>query len=162
LCTKKAIGNISSGEKWVAGTLQVAIILFEVLEGGKQFWFLKFLIPKLTVVDPNQDTLDELIDSVDLSSYGLERAKLNQNIGFDSTQTKLGSQNPTTRGCRDGEPKADPLDEIVRSFSERWFQGWSATPQEQRVKFVNIAESDRARPDFREKYENNPDPQNRS
>ena len=44
-----------------------SIMPFEVLAWEKLFWFLKFLIPKLKVQDPNQDTLDELLDAVDLS-----------------------------------------------------------------------------------------------
>jgi type I restriction enzyme R subunit len=59
------------------------------------------------------------------------------------------------------DEQKDSLDEIVRSFNEHWFQGWSATPEEQRVKFVNIANSIKAHPDFTEKYKNNPDPHNR-
>mgnify|MGYP006208211273 CR=1 FL=1 len=51
--------------------------------------------------------------------------------------------------------ETDPLDEIIRTFNERWFQGWSATPEEQKVKFVNIAESIRNHPDFESKYKNN-------
>jgi type I restriction enzyme, R subunit len=53
------------------------------------------------------------------------------------------------------------LDLIIKSFNERWFQGWEATPEEQRVKFVNIAQSMRNHPDFKEKYAENPDAQNR-
>lgn len=139
-----------------------AIMPFEVLEWEKLFWFLKFLTPKLKVVDPDQDTLDELLDAVDLSSYGLERIKLNQDIGLDASQTELDPQNPNPRGYRDGDPERDPLDEIIQSFNERWFQGWSATPEEQRVKFVNIAKSLRAHPDFEGKFANNQDPQNRA
>ena len=41
------------------------------------------------------------------------------------------------------------------------FQGWEATPDEQRVKFVNIAQKIRIHPDFVEKYQHNPDTQNR-
>jgi len=138
-----------------------AIIPFEVVEWEKLFWFLKFLVPKLKIQDPDQDTLDELLDSVDLSTYGLERVKLGHNIGLDASETQVDPQNANPRGYREGEVEIDALDEIVRSFNERWFQGWSATPEEQRVKFVNIAQSIRAHPDFEDKYENNSDPQNR-
>lgn len=138
-----------------------SIIPFEVLEWEKLFWLLKFLIPKLKIMDPNQDMLDELLEAVDLSSYGLERTKLNHGIGLDASDTELSPQNPNPRGNRDGEPETDPLDEIIRSFNERWFQGWSATPEEQRVKFVNIVNSIRAHPDYTAKYEDNADPYNR-
>ncbi len=138
-----------------------SIIPFEVLVWEKLFWLLKFLIPKLKIKDPNQDMLDELLEAVDLSSYGLERTKLNHEIGLDATDTELTPQNPNPRGNHDGDPKTDPLDEIIRSFNERWFQGWSATPEEQRVKFVNIVNSIRAHPDYTAKYEDNADPYNR-
>lgn len=138
-----------------------SIIPFEVLVWEKLFWLLKFLIPKLKIKDPNQDMLDELLEAVDLSSYGLERTKLNYEIGLDASDTELTPQNPNPRGNRDGVPETDPLDEIIRSFNERWFQGWSATPEEQRVKFVNIVNSIRAHPDYTAKYEDNADPYNR-
>jgi type I restriction enzyme R subunit len=138
-----------------------SIIPFEVLVWEKLFWLLKFLIPKLMIEDPNQDMLDELLEAVDLSSYGLERTKLNHEIGLDASDTELTPQNPNPRGNRDGDPETDPLDEIIRSFNERWFQGWSATPEEQRVKFVNIVNSIRAHPDYTAKYEDNADPYNR-
>jgi len=60
-----------------------------------------------------------------------------------------------------GEVKEDPLEEINRSFNERWFQGWSATPEEQRVKFLNIVKSVQAHPDYRDKYSENSDPYSR-
>ncbi|TDP79293.1 type I restriction enzyme R subunit [Aquabacterium commune] len=56
---------------------QVAAILpFNNVNWEMLHWFLKFLIPKLKVKDPDQDKLDELLNSVDLSTYGLERSRL--------------------------------------------------------------------------------------
>lgn len=138
-----------------------SIIAFEVLAWEKLFWFLKFLIPKLKIQDPDQDALDELLESVDLSSYGLQRTHLGHDIELDSSESELDPQNPNPRGYREGEQESDPLDDIIRTFNERWFQGWSATPEEQRVKLVNIVDSIRAHPDFSVKYADNPDPHNR-
>jgi len=138
-----------------------SIMPYEIVAWEKLFWFLKFLIPKLIVVDPDADLLDELLESVDLSSYGLERVKLNQSIGLDESEAEVDPQNPNPRG-KHGEEETDPLDEIIRSFNERWFQGWSATPEEQRVKFVNIANSLKAHPDFKAKYQDNTDSHNRT
>ncbi|MCA0447337.1 MAG: DEAD/DEAH box helicase family protein [Bacteroidetes bacterium] len=141
---------------------QMASILpYEVLKWEKLFWFLKFLIPKLIILDPAKDALDELLNSVDLSTYGLERVKLNVNIGLDSSETELEPQNPNPRTAFGGEKIEDPLDLIIKSFNERWFQGWEATPEEQRVKFVNLAQNMRSHPDFKEQYAENPDTQNR-
>ena len=139
-----------------------SIIPFEVLDWEKLFWFLKYLIPKLEIQDPDQDALDELLESVDLSSYGLQRTKLSNAIGLDATEAEVDPQNPNPRGYRGDEPQRDPLEEIVQAFNERWFQGWSATPEEQRVKFLNIVDSVRAHPDFDEKFDTNPDPHTRN
>jgi type I restriction enzyme R subunit len=141
---------------------QVAsIILFEKVEWEKLFWFLKFLIPKLKIEDPEKDLLDKLLESVDLSSYGLQRVKLNHAIALDSTDSELEPQNPNPRGAH-GDDESNALDQIIKTFNERWFQGWSATPEEQKVKFVNIAESIKVHPDFEEKYHNETDPTNRA
>lgn len=138
-----------------------SIMPYEIVAWEKLFWFLKFLIPKLIVKDPDSDKLDALLDSVDLSSYGLQRVKLNYGIGLDDGETELDPQNPNPRGAHGGDDEKDPLDEIIKNFNERWFQGWSATPEEQKVKFINIAESVKSHPDFEAKYQNNPDPHNR-
>lgn len=139
-----------------------SIMPFEVLDWEKLFWFLKFLVPKLKIKDPDQDMLDELLESIDLSTYGLARTKLNHDVELDTSESELDPQNPNPRGYRDGEPERDPLDEIIRTFNDRWFQGWSATPEEQKVKFINVVNSIRAHPDFAEKYEENTDPYNRN
>jgi len=138
-----------------------SIMPFEVLAWEQLFWFLKFLIPKLKIKDPNQDELDELLESVDLSSYGLGRTRLNHSIALDADEATLDPQNPNPRGYREDEAQKDPLEEIIRSFNERWFQGWGATPEEQRVKFLNILDSVQAHPDYEEKFSENPDPYSR-
>ena len=141
---------------------QMASILpYEVVNWEKLFWFLKFLIPKLIIVDGGIDALDELLNSVDLSTYGLERVKLNSSIGLDDSETELDPQNPNPRGAHGTDKEEDPLDLIINSFNERWFQGWEATPEEQRVKFVTLAKSIKAHPDYLEKYSENADAQNR-
>ncbi len=141
---------------------QVAAILpFEILKWEQLFWYLKFLIPRLRIQDTEQDAIDELLNAVDLSTYGLERVKLNASIGLDASETELEPQNSNPRGTHGGDKEEDTLDLIVRAFNERWFQGWEATPEEQRMKFLNIARGMRAHPDFETKYENNPDAQTR-
>ena len=137
-----------------------SIMPYEVAAWEKLFWFLKFLIPKLIVKDPDSEALDALLSSIDLSSYGLQRVKLNHSIELDEAGSELEPQNPNPRGAHDDDER-DSLDEIIRNFNERWFQGWSATPEEQKVKFINIAESVKSHPDFKAKYQNNPDPHNR-
>nr|WP_321239760.1 type I restriction endonuclease subunit R [uncultured Tolumonas sp.] len=138
-----------------------SIIPYDMLLWEKLFWFLKFLIPKLKVQDPESELLDELLNSVDLASYGLQRVKLNYTIDLDAQETTVDPQNPNPRGGHGGDVETDPLDAIINNFNEKWFQGWSSTPEEQKVKFVNIADSVKKHPDFEAKYQNNPDPINR-
>ena len=141
---------------------QMASILpFEVVNWEKVFWFLKFLIPKLIVRDPQGDALDELLQSVDLSTYGLERTKLGHSIGLDEAETEVDPQNPNPRGAHGGEQELDPLDQIINSFNERHFQGWNATPDEQRVKFVSILKYVQQQPNYQTHVVNNADVQNR-
>ncbi|MCY7327589.1 MAG: type I restriction endonuclease subunit R, partial [Saprospiraceae bacterium] len=137
-----------------------AILRYEVVKWEKLFWFLKFLTPKLLIKDPTTEAMDEILNSVDLSTYGLERVKLNTTIDLDATETEVDPQNPNPRGVHNTEEQEDSLDLIIESFNLRWFQGWDATPDEQRVKFVNIAQKMRSHPDFKTKYAGNPDAQN--
>lgn len=97
---------------------------------------------------------------MDLSTYGLERSKLNTAIGLDDNETQVDPQTPTVRGAHGGDEK-DPLEAIIQSFNERWFQGWEATPEEQRVKFLSLSKSVQAHPDFASKVADNQDSQNR-
>lgn len=138
-----------------------SIMPHEIVNWEKSFWFLKFLIPKLKIKDPDADLLDELLNSVDLSSYGLQRVKLNHTISLDDSESELEPQNPNPRGAHGDEVERNPLDEIISNFNERWFQGWSTTPEEQKIKFINIAESIQEHPDYDSKYKNNLDPHNR-
>jgi type I restriction enzyme R subunit len=73
----------------------------------------------------------------------------------------LDPQSPNPRSAHD-DPDHDPLDDIIHNFNQRWFQGWSATPEEQRIKFLNLANGIKAHPDFSAKYRNNPDEHNRN
>lgn len=138
-----------------------SIMPYEVVDWEKLFWFLKFLIPKLIVRTKEDELIDELLESVDLSTYGLERTKLNHAIGLDDAATELDPQNPNPRGAHGGGGEKDPLDEIIQSFNERWFHGWDATPEDQRVKFISISKHIQAHPDYQTKVADNKDAQNR-
>jgi type I restriction enzyme, R subunit len=138
-----------------------SIMPYEVLDWEKLFWFLKFLIPKLIIRTKEDELIDELLESVDLSTYGLERTKLNYSIGLDDSATELDPQNPNPRGAHGGEAEKDPLDEIIKSFNERWFHSWDTTPEDQRVKFISISKNIQAHPDYQSKVAENKDAQNR-
>lgn len=133
-----------------------SIIPYEIIGWEKLFWFLKFLIPKMIIKDADKDKLDELLNSVDLSTYGLERTTIGANIELDDSETALEPQNSNPRGAY-GDEEKDELDAIIDSFNEKWFQGWEATPQEQRVKFINIMNKVKNHNDYKSKYEDNKD-----
>ncbi len=138
-----------------------AILPFEMVEWEKLYWFLKFLIPKLIVKNKQDELLDGLLNSVDLSTYGLERTKVGFQIKLDEAETELDPQNPNPRGVHDTETEEEQLDEIIRIFNERWFEGWDSTPEEQRAKLIKIMEGVKSHPDFEVDYANNPDKQNK-
>ena len=131
------------------------------LRWEKLYWFLKFLIPALKVRDPQQDELDELLNSVDLSTYGLERVRLNEAIVLDEQASEVDPQNPNMRGVHGDDPQQDLLDQIISVFNDRFFSGWDATAEEQRVKILSIARYVKENPKYKEQVENNPDEQNR-
>lgn len=140
---------------------QMACIMsFDNIDWEKLHWFLKFLIPKLKIKDPDKETMDELLDSIDLSTYSLARVKLKEEIGLDSSDAEVDPQNPNVRGVHGGDDDKDPLDEIIKAFNERWFQGWDATPEEQKVKFINIAQHVMNDDNYESQVLNNPDQQN--
>ncbi|MFA7501096.1 MAG: DEAD/DEAH box helicase family protein [Sulfurimonas sp.] len=134
-----------------------SIMPYEIIGWEKLFWFLKFLIPKMIIKDKNKDLLDELLDAVDLSTYGLERVKLSTTIGLDDSATELEPQNANPRGAHGGDSEKDPLDEIIKYFNEKWFHGWEATPEEQKAKFIHIMDRVKTHNDYESKYEKNYD-----
>ena len=138
-----------------------AILEFEMVKWEKLFWVLKFAIPFFIIKDPIIDTLDELLSTIDLSTYGLERVKLNASIGLDTNESELDPQSASLRGAHGGDKEEDELEVIIKSFNERWFQGWEATPEDQKVKFVSLSKSIMGHPDFDLKVIQNIDVENR-
>ncbi len=138
-----------------------SIIPYEIVNWEKLFWFLKFLVSKLVVKTKEDKLIDELLDSVDLSTYGLERTKLNHTIELDESGTEVDPQNPNPRGVHNVDEEKDLLDEIIQTFNERWFQGWDATPEDQRIKFMNLTKSIKRHPDYQTKVAENKDVLNR-
>jgi len=134
-----------------------SIMPYEILGWEKLYWFLKFLIPKLVIIDKDKDKLDELLNTVDLSTYGLQRVRLNTSIELDESQIELDPQNANPRGAHGIDEEKDPLDEIIKNFNEKWFQGWEATPEEQRIKFVHLMEKVKTHSDYKSKFEENHD-----
>ena len=135
------------------------LIPFNNVRWEMQHWFLKFLIPKLKVKDKEGEKLDELLESVDLNTYGLQRVRLNQSIPLNPEETILKPESLNVRGNHD-EPEKNPLDEIIAACNDKHFSGWSATPEEQRVKLVSLLRQIRDNAKLKSQVMNNPDAQN--
>lgn len=136
-----------------------AIIDYEVADWEKLFWFLRFLIPQLIVPGKSADDIKDLLDSVDLNTYGLRRTALNETIELDAEETRLDPNKPVMiNGGVTDDPK-DPLEEILKEFNERWFKGWQATPDDQRAKLVSMAKAVAENEDYQTMVVGNPDQQ---
>ena len=137
-----------------------AIMDYEVVDWEKLFWFLRLLIPQLIVTGPGMDDIKDLLDSVDLNTYGLRRTALNETIVLDAGESTIDPLKPTmvNAGPTD-EPEKDPLDEIIKEFNEHWFRGWEATPDDQKEKLVNITKAVANDADYQNLVIGNPDQQ---
>ena len=137
-----------------------AIMPFEMKDWEKMFWFLRYLIPSLVVTNPEKDGLKDLLDSVDLNTYGLRRTALNETITLDAGETTIDPLKPkmVNAGGEEDDPK-DPLDEILKQFNERWFKGWDATPDDQKMKMISVAQAVAEDEDYKTLVVGNPDQQ---
>lgn len=133
-----------------------AIISFENMNWEKLFWFLKFLIPKMIVKKAEADALDELLNSVDLSTYGIERVRLNETLVLDREESQLDPANSNPRGAH-SDDENDLLENIINDFNTRWFADWDATNEDKRQFFQTFVEKIQEHPDYESKYLNNND-----
>lgn len=137
-----------------------AIMEFEMLDWEKLFWFLRYLIPSLHIDKPGTVDLKDLLDSVDLNTYGLRRTSLNETITLDAGESVIDPNKPVmvNAGGNDDEP-TDPLDVILTEFNERWFKGWEATPDDQKAKIIGVAKAVADDEDYQTLVVGNPDQQ---
>lgn len=139
-------------------TKVAAIMSFEMKEWEKLFWYLRFLIPGLHVDVPGRDTLKDLLDNVDLNTYGLRRTALNQTVELDDSETVVDPNKAAMAGAGGDEIEYDFLEEIVRMFNDTHFKGWEATPDDQKAKLISIVTAIAQDPDYNNLVVGNPDP----
>lgn len=137
-----------------------AIMEFEMIDWEKLFWFLRYLIPSLHIDKPGATDLKDLLDSVDLNTYGLRRTALNETIILDAGETVIDPNKPVmvSASGEDDEP-TDPLDKILKEFNERWFKGWDAAPDDQKAKIISVAKAVADDEDYQTLVVGNPDQQ---
>ena len=138
-----------------------AIIPFNMVEWERLYWVLKPLIPKLSVKTTEDEAIDELLESVNLNTYAIERTALGQKITLKDDGGELTPSNGSPRGVYDPETAEDVLDKIIDDFNKHWFENWHATPEEQRFKLINLVKRIQEHRDFEYKYNNIEDEQSR-
>ena len=136
-----------------------AIMPFEMKDWEKLFWFLRYLIPGLHIAGPDIDSLKDLLDSVDLNTYGLRRTALNESITLDAGEATIDPLKPTMVNAGSEEETKDPLDQILQEFNNRWFNGWDATPDDQKTKLISVAQAVADDEDYQTLVVGNPDQQ---
>ena len=81
------------------------------------WWFLKYLIPKLTI-DDTDDFAADILDDVDMESYRVSRQGM--------TNTALGEEDnevaplPVVGSGQQRDPEFDSLENIIEAFNERF------------------------------------------
>ncbi len=118
-----------------------AILAFDEVEWEKRFWFYRLLLEKMVVPGPKSEDMKELVASVDLTTHGLRRTALNVKIELDPKDGELEPNKPVmAHGSADlAEESKSPLDELLDEFNERWFKGWGAAPEDQKIKVFQVA-----------------------
>ena len=111
------------------------------------------------VTDPGADSLKDLLDSVDLNTYGLRRTALNETITLDSGEATIDPLKPKMVNAGVTSDDKDPLDVILKEFNERWFKGWEATPEDQKTKLISVAKAVSDDDDYKTLVVGNPDQQ---
>ena len=136
-----------------------AIMPFEMKDWEKLFWFLRYLIPSLHITGPDIDSMKDLLDSVDLNTYGLRRTALNEPITLDAGEATIDPLKAKMVNAGGEDETKDPLDEILKEFNNRWFNGWNATPDDQKMKLVSVAQAVAEDEDYKTLVVGNPDQQ---
>ena len=108
---------------------------------------------------PGRDDLKDLLDSVDLNTYGLRRTGLNEKIELDSSETVLDPTKAAMAGAGTSDDAKEELDVILQEFNDKWFKGWDTTPEEQKVKLTAIVNAIKQDNDYLSLIVGNPDKQ---
>ena len=134
-----------------------AIMPYNVRDWEKLYWYLRCLIPVL-IIPVDMDMLD-VLDKIELSTYGLRQTRLNETIRLDPGESVIDplAAQMVNAGVKDEE--LDPLDRIIKEFNEHWFKGWDTTPADQKAKFLVIAKAVVEDRDYQELVVGNPDVQ---
>lgn len=136
-----------------------ALLEYNMPEWERLYWFLKYLNPKL-IVPSDHETVDEILDKAELTNIGIEITKESVRIGLDDSDAEVDPQNARVRGVSNQADEKEELEEIIRTFNMRFFDGWEATEEEKRVKIYSILMEMKDNPQVRQFVVGAPDYQN--
>lgn len=134
-----------------------ALMSFDAPSWEKMYWYLRLLIPQLRISDTNGEHGDDLYDHVDLKTYGLARTAVNKRIQLDDDETRLNPLAAKMVSAGTDEDDRTALDIILQHFNERHMNGWNATPDEQRIKVIRLADIIRRSNQYNSQVVGNPD-----
>ena len=78
---------------------------------------------------------------------------------MDSSETTIDPLKPTMVNAGSEEEIKDPLDVILQEFNNHWFNGWEATPDDQKMKLISVAQAVAEDEDYKSLVVGNPDQQ---
>lgn len=130
---------------------------FDMVDWEKMYWFLRLLIPELKVDGPESDDIKDLLDDVDLNTYGLRCTALNEHIDLAAETAVIDPTKAKMVNAGEPDDTKDPLDKILDEFNEHHFKGWEATPDDQKTKLISIAKSVAEGSDYLTLVVGNPD-----
>lgn len=134
-----------------------ALMVFDAPAWEKLYWYLRMLILQLKVPQNGGIDISDLLDNTDLNTYCLSRTALNAHIELDSEETRLNPLAPKMVNAGNTEDEKTAFDIILEHFNEKHMNGWDATPDEQRMKVVRIAQLVTQQPQYRSTVVGNPD-----
>lgn len=134
------------------------IIDFNNVEWEKLWWYLKFLVPKLTL-EETDDLVEGLIESIDMDSYRpVKQGTENIALGDD-----VGVVNPIPVDVRGGkpEPELDTLENILSVFNLRFGDiDWLDKDKVNQILTEQIPADMKADAEIMKDIANSPDKQN--
>ena len=121
------------------------------------WWFLKFLIPKLTI-DDTDDFAADILDDVDMESYRVSRQGLT-NITLEEEDSEVAPLSVVESG-QQRDPDFDSLENIIEAFNERFGDiEWEDMDKVRKILTEDIPNDLKANSDTMQTIQNS-DPQN--
>ena len=121
------------------------------------WWFLKFLIPKLTI-DDTDDFAADILDEVDMESYRVSRQGT-ENIALEEGDSEVPPL-PVVESGQQRDPELDSLENIIETFNQRFGKiEWEDSDKVRKILTEDIPKELKANSDTMQTIQSS-DPQN--